>query len=112
MTQCSCCGKEVNRIVQDHDHFNGLDRGEICPSCNYVLTETLQLDLDKYVAYLNKWKVRHTEIECIPYLVKQHMHTRTYVNDDMLIQIHDYITNFDLSEVIPLDELLTRRFSA
>ncbi len=49
-------------MVQDHDHFNGLNRGKICVSCNGVLTEALQRGLDKYIAYLNEWDNKHLEL--------------------------------------------------
>ncbi len=56
---CACCNQQVDELVQDHDHFNGLDRGLICQACNIRLTEYLQLNIDKYNKYLTLWAKRH-----------------------------------------------------
>ncbi len=110
---CACCGKHTDDLTQDHDHLNGWNRDKICAICNRTLTETLEQNLDQYVAYLNKWKVRHSQAESIPYKSHRPINCESFrLYDDMFIEINDYINSIDLSEVIPLDELLTRRFSA
>lgn len=96
MTQCKCCGKNTKVLVQDHDHFNGLNRDQICRVCNSVLTTALQQSLEKYVAYLNKWDNKHFNL----------MKSGSIPNQCI------YGVKKDKSEVIPITELSTRIFSA
>ena len=32
--RCGICGKTPEKIVRDHDHKTGLERGHLCRSCN------------------------------------------------------------------------------
>ena len=117
---CECCGKEVDTVVQDHDHFNGLNRGKICLSCNRVLTETLQKNQQQYITYLERWELDHVQLMSQGYITQGHYYKNkvqnTYVKESIgnrtLFQWKDNIAvSQDESRVIPLDELLTRRFT-
>lgn len=34
METCELCRRPSAKLVLDHDHHTGLDRGYLCPSCN------------------------------------------------------------------------------
>ncbi len=144
MTQraiCECCGKEASKVVQDHDHFNGLNRDMICKSCNHVLTEKLQSGLQQYSDYIQIWENKHNDLIAQDTIKSEDYYKRKVkirikkqreskpieivrhtvkADDSKVISIKDLLTyckyeqpviDLDQSKVIPIDELLTRRFT-
>ena len=118
---CECCGKKTNRVVQDHDHFNGLNRGKICFACNRIITEHFQYCYQQYLDYLQRYEQEHFQLMKSGSIPDQFNHRKKQVDGSKVIPISNLLTlckykqpdiKPDTSEVIPVDELLTRRFSA
>jgi hypothetical protein len=57
---CDICGQETRRVL-DHDHRNGMARGQLCPSCNFGLGSFFDEPdrLRSALEYLTTWELHH-----------------------------------------------------
>ena len=55
---CPICGKEFDKLCQDHHHASGQLRGKLCPACNCMIGFAREDEriLLSAVEYLERWK--------------------------------------------------------
>lgn len=60
--RCDLCGHR-KKLLQDHDHDNGLCRGKLCHGCNLGLGvfKDDPFKLYKAIEYLKKWRLLHSK---------------------------------------------------
>jgi hypothetical protein len=55
---CGICGKEFDKLCQDHHHESGQLRDMLCRSCNFIIGFAMEDEeiLLSAIEYLKRWK--------------------------------------------------------